>query len=117
MVFYIDETGLSGLLQQTEGGSIFETSTSASKEDGKSLEAAVNAGGGFLSILGLAKLSLGFGKTKKKGVSDEQKFAVGPYTHLGLIIEKLRKNLGTRYFESLDDAFDGAPNRKVLGYA
>lgn len=112
MVFYIDEVGLSGLLQQTEGGSIFETNNSTLKEDGESVKAGGDVGGGFLAILGLAKLSLGFGKTKKKGVSDEQKFAVGPYAHLGLVIERLRRRLGKRYFESLDDAFDAAPEKE-----
>lgn len=112
MVFYINETGLSNLLQEIEGGSVFETSSSASKEDGESVKAGVEAGGGFLSILGLAKLSFGLGKTKKKGVSEEQKFAVGPYTYLGRIIDHLKKHSGVRYFESLDDAFDAAPERE-----
>jgi hypothetical protein len=109
MMLYIDEPGLAGLLQQAEGRSLVETNASVSREHGESLKGGVDAGGGFLAVLGLAKLSLGFGKTKKKGMTDAAKFVVGPHAYLGRIINQLRKHDGTRYFESLDDAFASAP--------
>lgn len=109
MMLYIDEPGLAGLLQQAEGGALIETNALMTSESGESAQAGIEAGGGFMSVLGLAKLSGLFSKTTKTAQTDGQRFAVGSNSHLAQLIELLRESGAPRFFESLDAAFSGVP--------
>lgn len=109
MMLYIDEPGLAGLLQQAEGGYLVERTGSTAKGSSESVQAGTEAGGGFLSVLGLAKLSGLFGKSNSRGQTDGQRLSVGGHAHLGQVIAYLQKHGGSFYFLSLDAAFANAP--------
>ncbi len=90
MVDYLDEAGVSGLLEMIELG------------DSNSPICATT-GGGFNCILKLARLSLGNYSARKAMRPCD------PYDQLALVIKAFQAHAGKSYFESLDDAFVGAP--------
>lgn len=112
MIVYIDEPGLAGLLNQVDGGAIIERNKGIAHERGDTIQAGAEAGGGFLSLLGLAKLSLIGSKNNKQMKSDGEKVSVGAHAHLGLIISRLKEAKGSIYFESLDEAYGKAPEEE-----
>jgi hypothetical protein len=112
MILYIDETGISGLLDQLDDGTLIETNTTNQHEKGGILQGGGETGAGFLSVLNLAKISLGSSKSSKKSDSRSRKSTVGPHAHLNLLIEYLQEKASARYFESLDQAFSSAPEHE-----
>jgi hypothetical protein len=106
MVLYLVEPGVTGLLQQIDGCSPTETNEAKAEENEEAVKTEAEAGGGFFSILGLAKISLAGGRNKSKTKSNDQKTEIGPYAYLNLVLERMRKNKGDSYFETLDEAFE-----------
>jgi hypothetical protein len=109
MILYIAAESISGLLEQIDGGTLTEGSKSKITESSKGLSTGAEVGGLFFKLLNLGKLSLGTSRGDKKSSSESQKTLVGPYSHLSMVLRRLHPLLGKRYFESLDAAFESAP--------
>src|SRR5580692_6681649 len=116
MIFYLDDLGISRLHEQMEGGTLVEKSRASGSEDSQEFRGGVEAGGGFLAILNLAKLSLGTSKGKKRRAEAGQKLNVGSYAHFDLVIDALKSRLRGKYFDSLDTAFESAPEAEAGCY-